>query len=159
MTVGQLVTHLRSLASLLDASGARTAAELNALCDALNGRAALSLSTLAAELSMSAAPPAIAPPLPRTPPTKKGSPDLETLLRETQQTYESASSPAITLEMIDDLLTRLAPLTKDSLVVVAERIGLKGMAAKTKPAIQAAIKDRIVKRKAVITRASMTDRL
>jgi hypothetical protein len=144
---------------LLDASGARSAAELNALCDALNGRTALSLSAFAAELGATTTPSPIVPAAPRTPPAKKGTPDLEPLARETQQTYESASSPAITLEAIDDLMTRLGPLTKDSLVVVAERIGLKGMAAKSKGAIQAAIKDRIVKRKAVITRASMTDRL
>ena len=159
MTVGQLVTHLRSLAGLLDASGARSAAELITLCDALGSRASLSLTTLAAELGTSPAQVAHSPPPVRTPPPKKGTPDLEPLARETQQTYENASSPSITLEMIDDLLARLGPLTKENLILVAERIGLKGMSAKSKPAIQSAIKDRIVKRKAVITRASMTDRL
>jgi hypothetical protein len=162
MTVGQLLAHLRSLAQLLEAGGARSAAELHALCEALSDRNTLSLSAWVAELRSPApvvATPASEPPLARPTTSKKVSPELEALSRETQQMYESASSPLVTHELVDQLITRLSGLSKENLLSVAERIGLKGLMNKNKKQIQEAIKDRILKRKGVIIRASMSDRL
>jgi hypothetical protein len=159
MTVTQLAQHLRGLAELLEASGGRTAAaELATLGKVLSSRGPQPLSAFTAELEAKGVTAPSVPPVVRSK-AKKVPPDLEPLAREVQATYESASSPSVTLEVVEDLISRLGSLTKDNLVVIAERLGLKGMNNKSKGAVIATIKDLIVKRKSVLARATMTNQL
>lgn len=161
MNVGQLTQHLAGLARLFEASGSRpVAAELTAVCDSLAPFGDRTLKEFAALVSRLERkdPEAQEPARPR-PAVKPPAADVGPLASEVQHAYENASSPSTTAESVEALIQRLAPLTKDNHVKVAERIGLAGMQAKNKPQIQAAIRDRILKRKGVIIRSSMTDRL
>jgi hypothetical protein len=80
------------------------------------------------------------------------------LKRDVAHLYDQASSPSVTADQIDGLGVRLAGLTKNDLVSIAEKIELKGMKAKTKDVVIDSICSRIRARKATTQRAGLIDR-
>ena len=90
--------------------------------------------------------------------TKAPAPDVQALAQAVKQLYDQATAPATTEESIDAVLVRLQPVDKKGLLTVAEGIELKGISAKTKPAILAAIRQRIVDRKGSFQRVGLLDR-
>jgi hypothetical protein len=164
MNVADLQQHLANLGRLLEASGAKgVAADLGAIRDGLAPFRDHSLKTFAEFLikadtyTKGGLVPVAGGGKRRAGAEEQARGDLESLGRELQSLYERSSSPEVTTDQIDALVGRLAALPKDGLA--AEGIGLMGMKAKTKPAIQGAIRQRILDRKGAVLRSSGIDRL
>jgi hypothetical protein len=170
MKVADLQQHLADLARLLEASGARpVAADLAAIREGLAPFRDLPLKGFADFLVRAEAYSRGEVPITPAPGGRRAAPsrpakskapagDADALGRETHDLYERAADPAVTPEQIDALAARLGALSKDGLAAVAERIGLKGMKAKSKGAIQEAIRQRIIARKGASQRAGLIER-
>ncbi len=91
--------------------------------------------------------------------SKTPSADCEALAREVRDLYDRAANPAVTVELIDALQGKLAGLTKDNVVLIADTIDLKGMKSKSKNDIVGTIVQRIKARKGATQRAGLIDRI
>jgi hypothetical protein len=165
--VADLQQHLADLARLLEASGAKAVAgDLAAIGKGLAPFRELPLKSFAAFLTKAEAYSGGEVPLARPAgqrsaakrAAKAPGPGAEAMANEARELYERAADPAVTLEEIDRLASRLGSLSKDGLAAVAEGIGLKGIRAKTKGFIQEAIRSRITARKGTAQRVGLLDR-
>ena len=84
--------------------------------------------------------------------------DLGALRDEVERSYNNASSPAVTLESIEGLRPKLAPLTKPNLLLIAEAIQLVGLKNKPKGDVLDEILRRIKSIKQSSIRTSIIDR-
>ncbi len=91
-------------------------------------------------------------------PTARTAVDVSAIAMEVRGLYDRASDPATTVEMIEEKTAQLNQLNKESLVIVADAIELRGMKAKKKDDIAAAIRQRIRERKGATQRAGLIDR-
>ena len=170
MKVAELQQHLADLARLLESAGVKReiVSDLNSIRDAMAPFSGLPLKGFADFLTRAEAyrsggevpvtPPKgggkKAAPKPATKPTV----DVQGLAREVRQLYDQAANPSITEAGIDAVLARLQPLDKKGLLAVAEAIELKGISSKPKPAVVAAIRQRIIARKGSSQRVGLLDR-
>lgn len=169
MKVADLQQHFGDLARLLDASGAKAvASDLTAIERGLHPFRDLPAKEFADFLVRAEAYSRGEVPLVQ-PTGKRGStarptravpstPNVDALAAEAHDLYEQAASPSVSIEQIDALVAKFGTLSKDGLVIVAERIGLKGMKSKGKGAVQEAIRLRMLSRKGSTQRAGLIDR-
>lgn len=163
MKVADLQQHLTDLGKLLEASGAKgVGVELAAVGNGLAPYRELTLKGFA-DFLVRADPArdggATAPGQRATRGTAlKVQPDVNALAQEAHELHERAAAPTTTEEEIAALMTRLGGLKKDGLVLVGEKIGLKGMKAKAKSGILDAIEERIKSRRGATLRAELIDR-
>jgi len=169
MKVAELQQHLADLARLLETAGVKKeiVSDLNAIRDGLVPFRDLPLKAfgdflLRAEAYRSSGEVPTAKAGGKKPSTKGSTkapaPDVQTLAREVKHLYDQATAPSTTEASIDAVMARLAPVNQKGLVTIAEAIELKGIGSKTKPAIIAAIRQRIVARKGSFQRVGMLDR-
>jgi hypothetical protein len=173
MKVADLQQHLADLGRMLEAAGAKSVAtDLAAIQKGLSPFRELPLKGFADFLVRAEAYRAggeVPPVAPKSGGKGKGAaakaaakpalPDAAALAQEVRSLYDRAADPAVTAEQIDALGGRLAGLTKDGLVAVAEAIDMRGMKSKKKDEILAAIQNRIRTRKGATQKVGMIDRL
>ena len=84
--------------------------------------------------------------------------DFSVLQAEVVSLQNTASSPGVTIELIDELVSKLGVATKGDLLPIADAIGLVGLKNKKKPEIINAIVSRIRSIKQSAMRTSIIDR-
>jgi hypothetical protein len=84
--------------------------------------------------------------------------DPAVVAAEVKDLYERAADLSVTEDQVRTACGRLAALSKDSLVHLADDIGLHGMKAKKKGDIVAGITNRVLDRKGAAIRRQLIDR-
>jgi hypothetical protein len=165
MTVADLQRHLGDMATFLDGAKATKAIidDLKAISSGLTPFAALALKDFAAFLARAeefdrtgqVSKDAKGTKAPRATSAPKATPNVDALAGEALALYQRAADPSVTQADIDQLMTKLGPLTKPGLVTIADRLGLKGMNAKAKAKILGELRSSIEDRKGSFQRSGM----
>lgn len=166
MNVGDLRLYFANLRAALEAGGAKAvAADLAHVEAGLLPFETLSVRQFADFLASARAAPAVDSSTPASPSTRtrKSTPpkaepgaDVLAVADKVRSLYERAIEPAMTeARLVEELTPLLAPLAKDALVVVAERMELSSVRNKSKAVIQDAIRKKILDRRDVFVRTSM----
>lgn len=157
MTVREFRETLAQLVRLLEAADAKKAT-VTGLAEFIEATTTFGDLTLKAFVKLAEA--GRTPAAPKPSPTRKprATADAAGIAAEVKDLYDRAGEAGVTEEQIRAACGRLAPVDKDSLVALANEIGLVGMKSRTKPQIVAGITERLLDRKGAAIRRQLIDR-
>jgi hypothetical protein len=158
VTVQELRETITRLVELLRAADAKanTLRELNEFIESTAAFGDLTLKAFVKLAEAGRTPPK--QPTVKTPRTVKASADPTVLSREVESLYARAADPTVTEEQIQTACGQLTPFKKETIVKVAESVGLEGMKSKPKGEIVTAITTRLLDRKGSAIRSQLIGR-